>query len=211
MSSQRNKSSQLPPLPKLRPRPGLIRKDNNNEDEEMSSNEESGSLSTSRLLTKDECNGGKRGKGAHLTGSVHSIPKFSQVRPNTRLTAVQKVLQSRIMSKIAKKRQLEMQQEEAKRRKKEQENENEVDLRARNLLQNMILMKDNSNDGGNKSSNGNGMKRRGRKPAKEEICRVMPKYNHHLDDDDEEEEEEEQSPPPSINHSNQVILVSYLF
>ena len=165
----------MPPLPKLRPRPGLIRK---NEDEEMSSNEESGSLSTSRLLTKDECNGGKRGKGAHLTGSVHSIPKFSQVRPNTRLTAVQKVLQSRIMSKIAKKRQLEMQQEEAKRRKKEEENENEVDLRARNLLQNMILMKDNSNDGGNKSSNGNGMKRRGRKPAKEEITLVRAWWIH---------------------------------
>ena len=162
----------LPPLPKLRPRPGLVRDTNE----------------TSRLLTKDECNGGKRGKSGNVNGGsgngsqVHSIPKFSQVRPNTRLTAVQKVLQSRIMSKIAKKRQLEMQREAAERRKREQQRQEqrqeEGDLRARNLLQNMILMKEDDDDGSGTNKSGNG-KRRGRKPAKDEICRLMPRNNNY--------------------------------
>ena len=68
---------------------------------------------TSRLLMKSECSRGgggsgsqgaqnrKRGGGSGGGGGggggslVHSIPKFSQVRPNEKLTEVQKMLQNR--------------------------------------------------------------------------------------------------------------------
>ena len=76
-----------------------------------------GSEKISRLLTKSEVRGGrgggrKRGHGADGSrgssgsngggNSIHSIPKFSQVQPrgqNGQITDVQRVLQSRLLSR----------------------------------------------------------------------------------------------------------------
>ena len=79
-----------------------------------------GSEKISRLLTKSEVRGGrgggrKRGHGADGSrgssgsnggggggSSIHSIPKFSQVQPrgqNGQITDVQRVLQSRLLSR----------------------------------------------------------------------------------------------------------------
>ena len=99
---------QLPPLPKLRPRPGFQFKEpvtpnyvHKEKDSSIQEGTDSNKLgeesSTSRLLMKSECKGAGRKRSS---GSlIHSIPKFSQVKPNGRLTEVQKVLQSRIIMK----------------------------------------------------------------------------------------------------------------
>ena len=82
-----NKDRILPPLPKLRRRPGMVRDNNSdiipppkkrkispdNQPTEVTDEDQ-----TSRLLTKSECGrGGKKNSGS----LIHSIPKFTEVVP----------------------------------------------------------------------------------------------------------------------------------
>lgn len=166
--------SSLPPMPKLRPKPGfrlnLSTQTSNSaskdEDEEEEIEEEE---TTSKLLMKTDCKGRKKNSGS----LVHSIPKFSQVKPSGRLTEVQKVLQSRIISK-----QRQKLIEEQRRLQEEQKN----GLQASSLLQNIVTLHQQSSKNSQTSpvnsicysnNNSNINKRRGRKPAKEEICHVV--------------------------------------
>ncbi len=115
-SSAFNNSQQLPPLPKLRPRPGLLQVQPQRGgnivssplgDDRRDDDDDNDGGGTSRLLMKSDCKGRKR----NSRSLVHSIPKFSQVRPNERLTEVQKVLQSRIISKQQRLMQQQQQQQ----------------------------------------------------------------------------------------------------
>ena len=192
---------------------------------------------TSRLLMKTDVKGGGGGGGSGGGGGgrgrsrgggggslVHSIPKFSQVRPNERLAEVQKVLQSRIISKQLQKQQREMQlqlqqqQQQQQQLKKNQEVQlngleavrprtpkfhADPGLGASSLLQNMVSLHHDSAvvsappplevlSGGGSGGSGRHPKipsqaagsaattppvkcgkRRGRKPAKEEICHLV--------------------------------------
>jgi hypothetical protein len=68
---------------------------------------------TSRLLMKTDCKGGRGGRkrnGDGNTSLVHSIPKFSEVAPKSGgISEVQKVLQSRLLSKRKERQQEKMQ------------------------------------------------------------------------------------------------------
>ena len=111
--------------------------------------------STSRLLMKSECkgSGGRKRSSGSL---VHSIPKFSQVKPNGRLTEVQRVLQSRI---ILKQQQKQREQQEQLQQEMDRQHHHQIQLqkssknsqvqpqapllpmgKATNLLQNIISL-----------------------------------------------------------------------
>ena len=69
---------------------------------------------TSRLLMKTDCKGGRGGRKRNGDGNsslVHSIPKFSEVVPKGgKMSAVQKVLQSRLLLKQREKHEKSLQQ-----------------------------------------------------------------------------------------------------
>ncbi|TRY73919.1 hypothetical protein TCAL_09116 [Tigriopus californicus] len=209
--TNRDRPTLLPPMPKLRRKPGF-------ELEDREAKPEPEEVTTSRLLMKNECRGSGRKKS---NGSlVHSIPKFTQVKPNERLSEVQKVLQNRIRLKQQRKR-LEQEQQEIQSfshhidQQRQQNSRNPVllsdrhripvsvpglsgveiklvpssasvassqsNLPAASLLQNIMSFHEKreeritkplsrSNESGSKSA---GHKRRGRKPAKDEICHFV--------------------------------------
>ena len=103
----------LPPLPKLRRRPGLSKVGERQSDQNLISPPKKRKISvedykhhrqspseedaqTSRLLTKSECGrGGGRSKKSSL---IHSIPKFTEVVPNGN-QEIKQLLQGRLVSK----------------------------------------------------------------------------------------------------------------
>ena len=162
----------LPPPPKLRPRPGL--KPNHEEAgiEIPTPTKKVDEGKTSRLLTKSECKGsrGGRKKNADSPGSlIHSIPKFSQVMPKDgKISEVQKVLQSRLLSK--QKLRSEQNQERIEQKRPSS-------LQA--LIQNLHHQK-MSTAGSITSSSSTGstnqldaMRKKSRKPSKQAICHVI--------------------------------------
>lgn len=209
--TNRDQPTLLPPMPKLRRKPGF-------ELDEREAKPEAEEITTSRLLMKNECRGSGRKKS---NGSlVHSIPKFTQVKPNERLSEVQKVLQNRIRLKQQRKK-MEQEQQEIRSfshqadQQRHQSNRNPVllsdrhripvsvpglsgveiklvpsssvasaqpNLPAASLLQNIMSFHEKReerttqplqrpHDSGSNPSNSN--KRRGRKPAKDEICHFV--------------------------------------
>ncbi|CAB4064892.1 unnamed protein product [Lepeophtheirus salmonis] len=140
---------------------------------------------TSRLLMKSECRsaGGRRKNGSSL---VHSIPKFSEVKKG-KLSEVQKVLQSRLLSKqrLKQQQQLLRQQQQFQQQQREEEEEQfeqeppsisnlsqkNSSLDASNLLQNMMYK--HKSGYSNKTFSPLAKVRRGRKPDKREITHVL--------------------------------------
>jgi len=194
----------LPPLPKLRPRPGHLTATGYGKtshrpinDTSTATIEEEGST-VSKLLMKSEFS---RGSGLRKTSGslVHSIPKFSKVRPTEKLSEVQRVLQDRILSRQR------MKQQQLHQNQKDfgssRVNSNPSEMVASNLLQNLISMQSEKNNSIRngfvheaKSSRESSVRRRVRKPAKEEICHFikdagLPEAN--------EEEERPIEPPLS--------------
>eukprot|EP00096_Caligus_rogercresseyi_P013609 TRINITY_DN6238_c0_g1_i1.p1 TRINITY_DN6238_c0_g1~~TRINITY_DN6238_c0_g1_i1.p1 ORF type:complete len:279 (+),score=89.67 TRINITY_DN6238_c0_g1_i1:167-1003(+) len=105
----------LPPLPKLRLKPGLSKPLSKPRPPVVQDEEEAADIGrekkTSRLLMKSECRsaGGRRKNGS--SSLVHSIPKFSEVKGG-QLSEVQKVLQSRLLSRQRLKQQQQLQQQQ---------------------------------------------------------------------------------------------------
>ncbi|XP_040568859.1 uncharacterized protein [Lepeophtheirus salmonis] len=195
----------LPPLPKLRLRPGLFHSSSKLDvkppfkyEEKTKSSSSSKEIEkvrckveneeeekTSRLLMKSECRsaGGRRKNGSSL---VHSIPKFSEVKKG-KLSEVQKVLQSRLLSKqrlkqqqqlLRKQQQFQQQQREEEEEQFEQEpasisnlSQKNSSLDASNLLQNMMYK--HKSGYSNKTFSPLAKVRRGRKPDKREITHVL--------------------------------------
>ena len=255
MSSPDDSHHHLPPLPKLRPRPGLNhheavtipasarghrraqqqqhqrqqqrhhqRHDPDVTEQQQQQSEVITDETTSRLLMKSECKGGS-GRRKNTGSLVHSIPKFSQVKPNERLTEVQKVLQSRI---LAKKHQQQMMQHQERTTQhhpvpfsstttsSKSSTACSNGLQAANLLQNIITFHEQNSSTTSVTTASStsvrpnkpiSQKRRGRKPAKEEICHVVKQQRNssRIQDDDEEEEEEEAIDPPVHSSSSSYL------
>lgn len=230
--------SRLPPLPKLRPRPGLRPSQTGPADQTLDSEggdrcaalknrkkgncamieldekpngesltvlpveaQEDSEEKTSRLLMKTEC--GRGGRRRNTGSLIHSIPKFTQVKPRGgQISEVQKVLQSRLLSRQMQKQQQNQQPPSPKIQTPSPliySAVKEDNLKASNILQSIISlheMKASSSsspssttlqtpkplsviasigkDAQQTNNNSNG-RRRGRKPDKSAICHVIAK------------------------------------
>ena len=202
----------LPPLPKLRPRPGFQQPpETSTSAKQVTNNEEvlePADAKTSRLLMKTDYKCGPSGKKRSSGSLIHSIPKFSQVRPNGKLTEVQKMLQSRILSRRERLQKMKLAEEQRQHQQPQPQlgqqhialqTHEDSRLRASSLLQNIISLHEQRISAGDEveitpstsTSSTSGIKRRGRKPAKNEICHVVA----NLEEEPEIEEPRVPSPP----------------
>ena len=149
-----------------------------------------GSDLTSRLLSRYFCCTCKfvfnrnRGSGLRKTSGslVHSIPKFSKVRPTEKLSEVQRVLQDRILSRQRmKQQQLHQNQKDLG---SSTVNGNPSEMVASNLLQNLISMQSEKNISIRngfvheaKSSRESSVRKRVRKPGKRLCCHLKQKLS----------------------------------
>ena len=169
----------LPPMPKLRPRPGLKPPNRLVTTDSVSiypieiPAPTDADEKTSRLLTKNEFKGGRGGRKRNGDGSlIHSIPKFSQVVPKSgQISNVQKVLQSRLLLRQrAKQQQLQGEVEKVEVEKKSKT--------LQSMIQNLHHQKMNSQASSfspSPKSDAPPLKdrRKSRKPDKNDICHVV--------------------------------------
>jgi len=126
---------------------------------------------------KSECKGGGGRKRSANGSLVHSIPKFSEVRPNEKLAEVQKMLQNRIIMKQQRQKQLQKGQNLV------QKHDNGVDRQLKNKEEKEAATEvsfqppppsepssHNDSEAPPQMLDRSGSGRR-RKPAKDEICR----------------------------------------
>ena len=121
----------------------------------------------SKLVMKASSGGG-RGSSTRRRALIHSIPKFSQVRPTHQLAVAQRLLQERLLQKrggaaelLQGMAALEAQEQERRGRREE-----------RVAVQREVLEKNPEREVGR--GQGSRPVRRERKPRKTDICRIQP-------------------------------------